>query len=92
MTVAKKAPSPDLIDQHLAGRQAVTRNKVQLSVESDGSKQLEADLPASFTETLFSKPPQSGKAEQQTKMMITLDVACVSGAVIGKGLVSGNGK
>jgi hypothetical protein len=27
---------------------------------------LEADIPASCTDTLFSKPPQSGKAEKET--------------------------
>jgi len=34
----------------------------QLCVESDGSKKMEADIPVSYTESLFSKPPQSGMA------------------------------
>ena len=38
----------------------------QLCVESDGSKKLEADIPASCTDSLFSKPPQSGMAEMET--------------------------
>jgi hypothetical protein len=34
----------------------------RLCVESDGSEKLEADIPASCTDSLFSKPPQSGMA------------------------------
>jgi hypothetical protein len=41
----------------------------QLSVESDGSEKLKADIPASRTDSLFSKPPQSGMAENRNFKM-----------------------
>jgi hypothetical protein len=39
---------------------------------------LEADIPASCTDSLFSKPPQSGMAEEQPVVAIALTVSKVS--------------
>jgi hypothetical protein len=41
---------------------------------------LEADIPAYGADTLFSKPPQSGKAEEQPVVAIALTVSKVSKA------------
>jgi hypothetical protein len=49
-----------------------------LCVESDGSKNLEPDIPASRTDSLFSKPAQSGMAEEQPVVAIALTVSKVS--------------
>jgi hypothetical protein len=38
-------------------------------VESDYPKFSEADIPASFTDSLFRKSPQSVKAEQQNSLL-----------------------
>jgi len=47
-------------------------------VESAPSKFSEADIPASCTDSLFSKPPQSGMAEEQPVVAIALTVSKVS--------------
>ena len=41
-------------------------------VVCDGSKILEADILVSYTENLFSKPPQSAKAEKETVATIVM--------------------
>ena len=45
---------------------SITITNVLLCFVSDGSKKMEADIPVSYTESLFSKPPQSGMAENRT--------------------------
>jgi hypothetical protein len=54
--------------------------EVPLCVESDGSEKLEADIPASCSDSLFSKPPQSGMAEERIFMAILTTGRSVSGA------------
>jgi hypothetical protein len=45
------------------------KNKGRVCVESDGSKKLKADIPASCIDSLFSNPPQSAMAEQQNSLL-----------------------
>ena len=56
------------------------RTELLFRVESDDSKKLEADVPASCTDSLFSKPPQSGMAEEQPLIAITQNVLTVEQA------------
>jgi len=51
-----------------------------MCVEGDGSKKLKADIPAGCTDSLFSKPPQSGMAEEQPLIAITQNVLTVEHA------------
>jgi len=57
--------------------------------ESDGSKKKEADIPAGYTDTLSSKPPQSAMAEEQKLVAIKLAVLWVESRV---SRTSANGK
>ena len=43
---------------------SITITNVLLCFVSDGSKKMEADIPVSYTESLFSKPLQSGMADE----------------------------
>jgi hypothetical protein len=43
-----------------------------MCVESDGSEKLEADIPASCSDSLFSKPPQSGMAQENDGQVLNL--------------------
>ena len=45
---------------------ALIKSRPSALCESDGSKKLEADIPAYGADTLFSKHPQSGKADNRT--------------------------
>ena len=47
-------------------------------VESDGSEKLEADIATGWTDSLFSKPPQSGMAEEQPLAASVVTVSNVS--------------
>ena len=59
-------------------------------VESDCSKNLEPDIPARWTDTIFRKLPPSAKAEEQPVVAIALTVSKVSVAALGERLLSGN--
>lgn len=51
------------------------------SVVSAGSAKLEADIPASCTDSFFCKPPQSGMAEKKPLMANEITVSNVSESV-----------
>jgi hypothetical protein len=57
---------------------AVGNSERPQRVESDGSEKLEADIPASCTDSLFSKPPQSGMADERSLAAILVNVSNVS--------------